>query len=445
MEFIVITVAIMTISSLMLHRMLKLCGLNINLQPLILCGILALLVNFSAITISPYLSTAHFIMLGVLVFVSSAAATWYNHWLDIKVNIPVAITAETAEPVVPEFAETAESLTEPPTPEETPHEIDTDDIDTAPESPVSEVVPAAKDTAERVQEEDSMEEIIVESAPAEVPTVEDTHETVPSENPVYEIIEKLVPAEATTDNTSTIEPDTAEAITDDVIIDEADTDEAPVDDIIDETDVDEAPTDVIIDESDTDETPVDVVIDESDTDEAPVDDIIDETDVDVAPVDVITDETDVDVAPVKEEYVPVIEDSVVAAVAAMETLDDILDYAFEQKTLSNFQNSLYASAEALRQYRDDSYAPFIAIDMINICKTIGDYGRAVEIYHDAINLPAVVENPDIKHELQAGLVYITCIIKILANHEISNTPYSNIPSDVMKEIEKIYIIHKNNI
>ena len=133
---------------------------------------------------------------------------------------------------------------------------------------------------------------------------------------------------------------------------------------------------------------------------------------------------------------------VIAEVASKNNMDDLLDFAYEQNLAENHDTALYAYKEALERYSEDSYAPFIAIEMINICKSIGAYAEAIDGYKNAMLLPSVKDNPQMQKEFKNGIIYIECIIEILGDKNMPDTPLGNIPPQIMKEIELIFAIRK---
>ena len=80
-DFLLITLAIMSVSILLIYKITNFCGLQLKFQALVLCAILAFVVNFSTLMISAYLTREHFMLIAGLVFASAAAVTFYNERL----------------------------------------------------------------------------------------------------------------------------------------------------------------------------------------------------------------------------------------------------------------------------------------------------------------------------------------------------------------------------
>ena len=140
--------------------------------------------------------------------------------------------------------------------------------------------------------------------------------------------------------------------------------------------------------------------------------------------------------PIKAEEEEQIDwDEIAGAVAFMDTLDEILDYAFEQRNQQHFQAALYAYGQAMVRYENDDYAPFIVIEMINICKQTGAYSDAIASYRRAMELPMVASSPSMLQDFQRNLDYITIVNQVLISHNEKGMPFGMIPAEYMAEIE----------
>lgn len=418
----------MTCSSLVVYKLSSHFNLEINPQALAFCGIASLAVNFSAIKMSSYLSPSHYILLAGLILLASSAATYYNQYL---IHHHTAVPKATPSTII--MADTI-----PADEAEAPDTLDNAEI-------IENAEPAEDiELTENIEHTDDVEQ---------VEDIEHTEalETIPddTENTVNDV----------SDNTDNIIEETSEADTE-----AEESNEEPAEDIaesveegIEET-ISETPeekeTDVLNnvseDIADTNET-VEIVNVTSDTAEA-VDDTTEITD-DVSEADETVETTEVIETTETIEAIETIEENktyvriipspeVIAEVASKNNMDDLLDFAYEQNLAENHDTALYAYKEALERYSEDSYAPFIAIEMINICKSIGAYAEAIDGYKNAMLLPSVKDNPQMQKEFKNGIIYIECIIEILGDKNMPDTPLGNIPPQIMKEIELIFAIRK---
>ena len=438
MEFMLITIGIMTCSSLVVYKLSSHFNLEINPQALAFCGIASLAVNFSAIKMSSYLSPSHYILLAGLILLASSAATYYNQYL---IHHHTAVPKATPSPII--MADTI-----PADEAEAPDTLDNAEI-------IENAEPAEDiELTENIEHTDDVEQ---------VEDIEHTEalETIPddTENTVNDVA----------DNTDNIIEETSEADTEaeesseEPAEDIAESVEEDIEETISET-PEEKETNVLNnvseDIADTNDT-VEIVNVTSDTAEAVddtteiTDDVIDTIEItdDVSAANETVETTEVIETTETIEAIETIEENktyvhiipspeVIAEVASKNNMDDLLDFAYEQNLAENHDTALYAYKEALERYSEDSYAPFIAIEMINICKSIGAYAEAIDGYKNAMLLPSVKDNPQMQKEFKNGIIYIECIIEILGDKNMPDTPLGNIPPQIMKEIELIFAIRK---
>ena len=118
-----------------------------------------------------------------------------------------------------------------------------------------------------------------------------------------------------------------------------------------------------------------------------------------------------------------------------DTLEELLDYAKSEKSKGNIEMAIGAYQKALDEYRSDDYAPFVAIDLSAIYREQAAYTKAIKVYEDALNLPAVKKNSAVTAEFQKKLAYIKTVQAILFKHSALTTPFSKIPKEYLREIE----------
>ena len=431
----------MTCSSLVVYKLSSHFNLEINPQALAFCGIASLAVNFSAIKMSSYLSPSHYILLAGLILLASSAATYYNQYL---IHHHTAVPKATPSPII--MADTI-----PADEAEAPDTLDNAEI-------IENAEPAEDiELTENIEHTDDVEQVEdIEHTEALETIPDDTENTV---NDVADNTDNIIEetSEADTEAEESIEEpaeDIAESVEEDI---EETISETPEEK---ETDVLNNVSEDIADTNDT----VEIVNVTSDTAEAVddtteiTDDVIDTIEItdDVSAADETVETTEViettetieaieaiETIEENKTYVRIIPSpEVIAEVASKNNMDDLLDFAYEQNLAENHDTALYAYKEALERYSEDSYAPFIAIEMINICKSIGAYAEAIDGYKNAMLLPSVKDNPQMQKEFKNGIIYIECIIEILGDKNMPDTPLGNIPPQIMKEIELIFAIRK---
>ena len=303
----------MAASILLLHRIAIFFGCPIKYKPLILCAVMAFLVNFATLNISPFLTRMHYALILIFVLAASLGVTLYNAHL-LKKDRLTASASIRGEP------------------------------------------PADEQPAEAEEAEPSADEQPAEAKEAEPIADEQPAEAKEAEPPADE-----QPAEAKK--------------------------------------------------------------------AAPPADEEDEEDLDLEPA-VLPSEEERQRA--KEELKELTE-----AVGRLHSMDDYLDYADKESRSHRLRRAVFAYKQALGIYWNDDYAPFIAINLGNTYKEMGEYEAASDTYETALSLPATQESPAMQQELRRSIDYLRTVRHILASHGIANMPLAQIPPEVSAEIESV--------
>ena len=376
MEFLAITAGIIAVCILAIQKIARLFSIELTRQSLVLCGVLAFIVNFCSISMSSYLTTTHFLLLGGLIIIASASATFYNRFLlSKKKTIPDSF-------VLPDEYNEANLEDEPTAEPEL--KAETEPIARAKESPQPASAPIPEPVFSQPIYDDPQEPAFQEPHFDDIPEPEYTGITIDD-------ILTSEPAEETVETAAEDESVSFEA--------SASYEEEPVS-------LEEAAA--------SNESEQGLFSAEEEKPE----------DYSGSP------------EPIKAEEEEQIDwDEIAGAVAFMDTLDEILDYAFEQRNQQHFQAALYAYGQAMVRYENDDYAPFIVIEMINICKQTGAYSDAIASYRRAMELPMVASSPSMLQDFQRNLDYITIVNQVLISHNEKGMPFGMIPAEYMAEIE----------
>ena len=119
----------------------------------------------------------------------------------------------------------------------------------------------------------------------------------------------------------------------------------------------------------------------------------------------------------------------------IDTLDDLLDKAYEERDKGHVWQAIATYKKALERYQSDEYAPFVAIDLCNIYKEQALYTEAIKIYEKALTLPAVKRNDSAKKEFQSTLRYLRLVREVLLKHHALSTPFSQLPKEILQEVD----------
>ena len=456
------TAIIMTVAILVVYKVARALDWALSLPALVGCGVCALLINFLSIPVAPFLTEYRFTVLGAMVLVAAIVITSINHFFIRKRRkqleatdgensqlkqeavpakeelVPVvnsAILSEEEvealiakdkepepEPIVQAEPKVEEVISEPEPVIETRQEA---------EENISEPEPVMEAVAEEIApEETEAEAVIEEEAPeAEAETEpEEASEPEPEEEisepePVIEAVaEEIAPEE--TEDEAVIEEEAPEA--------EAETEPEEASEPEPEEEIPE-PEPVIEDVAEKEapeETEDEAVIEE----EAPEAEAEAEIEPEEAPEPEPEEEIPEPEPVIEAEPVPSVEEKL----ADTSTLDDVLDYAFELKGSSDWSSALKAYNYALEQYRDDAYAPFLVLEIVNIHKDHGRYDEAIQCFYDALEIPAVADSPDMLAEFEDSMIYLEATKEVLIAENQPDTPFFDIPKDYMSKIESIY-------
>ena len=282
----------MSVCIISIYKIARKLGADISLSALVLCGVSALIINFMAIRVNPFLTKTYYYILGTMIIFAATGTTCYNKYLLYRRSRLAVHGAPSEDEKIPQVTSEPETIVETEVTEE-------------PETMVE---------AEVTEEPEIMAEVEVAEEPettAEAEVTEEPETTAEAE--VAEEPETTAEAEVTEEPETTAEAQQAE--------------EAPV--------------------------------------------------------------------PALPE--------------GLDSMDALLDFAFAQTGAGAYELALLAYSTALEQYRNDDYAPFIIIDMVNLYKSQGRYQEAIDCVHNAMDLPAIQESPAYQQNFQNYLAQLKSI------------------------------------
>lgn len=282
----------MSVCIISIYKIARKLGADISLSALVLCGVSALIINFMAIRVNPFLTKTYYYILGTMIIFAATGTTCYNKYLLYRRSKLAVHGALSEDEELTQATSKPETIVEAEVPEEPETTAET------------EVAEEPETTAETEVEEESetTAEIEVTEEPETTAEVEVTEE--PETTAEVEVPEELE---------STAEAQQAE--------------EAPL--------------------------------------------------------------------PALPE--------------GLDSMDALLDFAFAQTGAGAYELALLAYSTALEQYRNDDYAPFIIIDMVNLYKSQGRYQDAIDCVHNAMDIPAIQESPAYQQNFQNYLAQLKSI------------------------------------
>jgi len=387
------TAIIMTVAILVVYKVARALDWALSLPALVGCGVCALLINFLSIPVAPFLTEYRFTVLGAMVLVAAIVITSINHFFIRKRRKQLEATDGENSQLKQEAAPAKEEL------------VPVVNSAILSDEEVEALIAKDKEPEPEpiVQAEPKVEEVIPEPEPMIEAVVE---EVAPEETEAEAVIEEKAPeAEAEIEPEDASEPEPEEEISEP---------EPVIEDVAEE----EAP----------EETEAETVVEE----EAP------EAEAEIEPEEASEPEPEEEIPEpepmIEAEPVPSVDEKL----ADTATLDDVLDYAFELKGSSDWSSALKAYNYALEQYRDDAYAPFLVLEIVNIHKDHGRYDEAIQCFYDALEIPAVADSPDMLAEFEDSMIYLEATKEVLISENQPDTPFFDIPKDYMSKIESIY-------
>lgn len=513
MIFFIAAASIMAACILGIHKLTKHFDVELPLSSLLLCGVFALVINFSVVTLTPFLNNTYYYTLGALVLLAALSTTCFNKYLlhrhasllGVAGHGQVELTAEAdaADTVPPEldFAsfegttdtpveddaldeQAAETATEPAAePMPTVADIETPEEKMVPDplpddleqlkkpAPIAAIVDEMfnhdAETIEPSETEEPVEPIaeVAESETASEPVeaaadaVAVETETKTTDEPV-EIVDTDAEATAETNEKVSLEA-TAEASPSEETILEVTGDTAPIEEVISMADA-EAQTTVEV------QPPEEIPLDkEAEPEPAPSEEAVSEPEAETttesssetpevvseptSPEEVTAEQAEEEAvdAPAEKPAEQIADDfaaipaELADTFAAMDTMDQLLDYAFEQDAAHHKDAALWAYHTALERYSDDDYAPFVVIAITNIYKEQGQYTLAIKSFAEALDLPALAGNAPMRQQFEDSLAYLTAAKAVLEEAHLEHLPWREIPKDKMLQIESIYKSRKS--
>ncbi len=284
----------MSVCIIFIYKIARKLGADISLSALVLCGVSALIINFMAIRVNPFLTKTYYYILGTMIIFAATGTTCYNKYLLYR-RSRLAVHGAPSEDV----------------------EITQADLPQEPDE-----LPETQATSEP----ENMAEVEVAEEPETTAEVE-----VAEEPEITAEVEVAEEPEITAEVEVAKEPETTA-----------------------EVEVAEEP------------------------------------------------ETISEAQPAEGAPVPTLPEG-------LNSMDALLDFAFAQTGAGAYELALLAYSTALEQYRNDDYAPFIIIDMVNLYKSQGRYQEAINCVHNAMDIPAIQESPAYQQNFQNYLAQLKSI------------------------------------
>ena len=118
----------------------------------------------------------------------------------------------------------------------------------------------------------------------------------------------------------------------------------------------------------------------------------------------------------------------------LSSLDEILDFAYSNKE-KDVSAAITAYRAAIDRYPDDSYAPFLIIELAGLYKERASYNEAINLYAESLGMPIIAGDDAMVQEFSKTLRYLGTVQDILNKHHALATPFSKLTPEILQEIE----------
>lgn len=118
-----------------------------------------------------------------------------------------------------------------------------------------------------------------------------------------------------------------------------------------------------------------------------------------------------------------------------ESLDALLDIAYEAAECAPLR-AIAAYRRALARYPEDSYMPYLVIELSTLYKRLGDYEAALALFDAALALPVIAKNAVMVQEFQRSRRALTVVSDMLAAQGTPALPFGEVPKELLMEADR---------
>ena len=118
-----------------------------------------------------------------------------------------------------------------------------------------------------------------------------------------------------------------------------------------------------------------------------------------------------------------------------DSLDDLLEFAFEQRTCRNLEGSLAAFRQIRSQYSDSEAVPMVEAELVSTLQSCGDYDAALAELTLALELPRVSRDRRLFQVFEQKRTYLAALQELLREQGKPNLPFEQIPAEWSEWVE----------
>ena len=141
-------------------------------------------------------------------------------------------------------------------------------------------------------------------------------------------------------------------------------------------------------------------------------------------------------SPVARPAVAVIQEAAAPAEQMLpESMEELLDVAYESAE-NDPALAIAAYRRALARYPNDSYMPYLIIELSTLYKRMGNYTAALALFDEALALPIITQNAVMVQELKRSRRALTVVSHMLAAQGTPTLPFGEVPKEILAEADR---------
>lgn len=118
-----------------------------------------------------------------------------------------------------------------------------------------------------------------------------------------------------------------------------------------------------------------------------------------------------------------------------ESLEALLDIAYESAETEPLR-AVAAYRRALSSYPNDSYMPFLIIELSTLYKRLGNYAAALDLLDEALTLPIIAKNVVMVQEFERSRKILRAVSDMLTARGTPALPFGDVPEDVLAAADR---------
>ena len=116
-------------------------------------------------------------------------------------------------------------------------------------------------------------------------------------------------------------------------------------------------------------------------------------------------------------------------------LDALLDIAYASAEPAP-ERAVAAYRKALARYPQDSYMPYLVIELSTLYKRLGNYDAALRLFDEAIALPIIAKNAVMVQEFRRSRRTLHAVSDMLRARGTPALPFGEVPEDVLAAADR---------